>query len=240
MAKRKSKKKFFMILLFVLLLVTVGGVGYCNQRRIKEKNVSKEVENSSMEKDNEEEKVLEKGYNLPVDNSEKEEAENDCKKVMEVIADLYKGAEKGESSNVVLSDQTIMEMLEKIKEMGYPVMDEQVYSDIENYEVVDDFLQKCIDGKSGAIAIYQIRSDGGIGRSKFIFNGKDMYVLAASAVWNQENKPGIVYISYTRIKEWDYTEEGWFCFELCVPEPPEVTEVVDGSCMIKVKPMNDE
>ncbi len=22
-----------------------------------------------------------------------------------------------------------------------------------------------------------------------------------------------------RIKEWKYTDKGWFCYELCVPEP---------------------
>ncbi len=37
------------------------------------------------------------------------------------------------------------------------------------------------------------------------------------------------YISYTRLKEWKYTDKGWFCYELCVPEPPEVSEIMDGS-----------
>lgn len=26
----------------------------------------------------------------------------------------------------------------------------------------------------------------------------------------------------------------------CVPEPPKVTEIVDGSCMLRIKPMTDE
>ena len=36
-------------------------------------------------------------------------------------------------------------------------------------------------------------------------------------------------------QEWKYTEKGWFCYELCVPEPPEVSEIVDGSCLIRIK-----
>lgn len=48
------------------------------------------------------------------------------------------------------------------------------------------------------------------------------------------------YISYARIKEWKYTEKGWFGYELCVPEPPEVTEIVDGSCLVRIKPMTKE
>ena len=43
-----------------------------------------------------------------------------------------------------------------------------------------------------------------------------------------------------RLKEWKYTDKGWFCYELCVPEPPEVSEIVDGSCVIRIKPMTEE
>ena len=67
-----------------------------------------------------------------------------------------------------------------------------------------------------------------------------MYVLRVLAVWDDENEPKITYTSYTRIKEWKYTNKGWFCYELCVPEPPEVMEIVDGSCMLRIKPMTDE
>lgn len=51
---------------------------------------------------------------------------------------------------------------------------------------------------------------------------------------------GLSYISYARIKEWKYTDKGWFCYELCVPEPPEVTEIVDGSCLVRIKPLSKE
>lgn len=35
-------------------------------------------------------------------------------------------------------------------------------------------------------------------------------------------------------------EKGWFIFEYCVPEPPEVTEIVYGNAMIRVKPIKEE
>ena len=37
----------------------------------------------------------EKGYGLPVDEQEEKEAANDCKKMMELIFDIYKDADKG-------------------------------------------------------------------------------------------------------------------------------------------------
>ena len=98
---------------------------------------------------------------------------------------------------------------------------------MENYECVERFLGDCIAGKCGFVVIYEIHDDGGIGRMRFIFDGTEMYVVSAKIIWNSNNKPGISYISYTRIKDWKYTEKGWFCYELCVPEPPEVSEIMD-------------
>ena len=182
----------------------------------------------------------EKGYGLPVDEQEEKEAANDCKKMMELIFDIYKDADKGTASNVVLNDETVLEMQKRLMETGCPVSTLVTYSNMENYESVDRFLEECTDGKSGSVVIYEIHGDGGIGRMKFIFDGTEMYVVSARGIWNDNNKPGMSYISYTRIKEWKYTEKGWFGYELCVPERPEVSEIMDGSCLIRIKPMTEE
>ena len=152
----------------------------------------------------------EKGYDLPVDEQEREEAESDCKKVMGLISDIYHRADKGDASNVVLNDETIHEMQDRIKEKGYPVTAMETYSNMENYEKVDNFLKECLKGKSGSVVVYELHSDGGIGRDKFIFDGENMYLMGASATWNMKDAPGLSYISYTRIKEWKYTDKGWF------------------------------
>ena len=182
----------------------------------------------------------EKGYDLPVDEQEREEAETDCKKLMEHYLDIYETADKGIASNVVLDDQTVLEIQKKVKDAGYPIATMVTYSNMGNYESVDSFLKECMEGQSGSVVIYEIHNDGGLGRMKFIFDGTDMYVVSTRGIWNADNKPGISYISYTRLKEWKYTEKGWFCYELCVPEPPEVSEIVDGSCLIRIKPMTEE
>lgn len=183
---------------------------------------------------------LEKGYDLPVDDSERKEAEEKCKTVMEHISDLYEQADKGGTSNVILSDEMLLEMQSKVKELGCPVTAAVTYSNMENHEVADSFLEKCVEGKSGSVVVYDVQNDGGLGRMKFIFDGTDMYVVSIRGVWSDDNKPEISYLFHTKIKEWKYTDKGWFCYELCVPEPPEITEVMDGSCMIRVKPMTGE
>ncbi len=182
---------------------------------------------------------LEKGYDLPVTKSEREEAETDCKRVMELYADIYEHAEKGEALNVVLDNETVFQIQSEVSETGCPVTTMVAYSNMKNYESMEHFLKECMEGKSGTSVIYEIHSDGGLERMKYIFDGENMYVLCARGIW-YNSKPEMSYVSYTRIKEWKYTEKGWFCYELCVPEPPEVSEIVDGSCLIRVKPMTEE
>ena len=237
------KKKSILLIMVFLIGCFVCACG-------KEKSVvgetlvedTEEVSSTEETKSAEEEAAeqWEKGYGLPVDEQEEKEAANDCKKMMELIFDIYKDADKGTASNVVLNDETVLEMQKRLMETGCPVSTLVTYSNMENYESVDRFLEECTDGKSGSVVIYEIHGDGGIGRMKFIFDGTEMYVVSAGGIWNDNNKPGMSYISYTRIKEWKYTEKGWFGYELCVPEPPEVSEIVDGSCLIRVKPMTEE
>lgn len=183
---------------------------------------------------------IEKGYDLPVDAGQRKEAEEDCKKMMELIRKIYAQADKGDALNTALSHDVISEMKDKLKATDNPVITTEIYAVMENFENVDKFLENCIKGEHGSAVIYQIHSGGGLGRLKFIFDGTDMYVLSASAVWDHENEPAVVYVSYTRVKEWEYTEKGWFCYQMCVPEPPEVTEIMDGSCMLRIKPIADE
>ena len=236
--------------ILVLLTVVIAGMICWRRLHTEEKKVAgetlvedtEEVSSTEETRSAEEEAAeqWEKGYGLPVDEQEEKEVENDCRAMMERIYEIYKEAGKGTASNVVLTDETILELQKKLMETGYPVATLVTYSNMENYERVDSFLEDCTAGKSGSVVIYEIHDDGGIGRMKFIFDGTDMYVVSAGSVWNKNGKSGTSYISYTRIKEWKYTDKGWFCYELCVPEPPEVSEIMDGSCLIRVKPMTEE
>lgn len=184
--------------------------------------------------------LMAKGYNLPVDIDEKEEAETEGHVVMEMIADIYANADKGDASNVTISDETILRMAERIAEKGYPVTAIKTYFSMRNYKKVDKFLENSINGESGSVVLYTIRSDGGISRNKYIYDGADMYVVTAVYSWGDADEAVLTNISYTRMKKWSYSEKGWFCYELCVPVYPEVSEVVDGCSLIRVQPMPEE
>lgn len=183
---------------------------------------------------------MEKGYNLPIEADERKEAEEDCLQMMAMIGEMYAQADKGDASNVVLSDGVVEQIKEKTGETGEPVTAVTTYVSMGNYQVMEDFLKACESGEKGSVILYEIHSDGGIGRRKYYFDGRDMYVLCTIALWSGDGEPIISTMTLNRIKEWEYTEKGWFIYHLCVPEVPEVSEMVDGSCMIRIKPMEDE
>ncbi len=236
--------------LIVCMLVCSMAFCSCNKEEKTAKPVIEQKEKVIKEKaesidsiESEEQTVVmdsdtEKGHDLPVDAKEKEEAERDSCQLMTLLADIYKNADKGNSFDVVLDRASMKQMLLIIKKQGYPVISSAVYSNMENYKEVEDFLINAQSGNTGSTVIYEIHSDGGIGRKKYVYDGKDMFLLASNVVWGEDNKPEMTFISYTRLKEWRYSDKGWFCYELCVPEYPEVTEVVDGSCLVRIKPMS--
>ena len=199
----------------------------------------KSVPNNNTKEDVISEEDLEKGYDLPVPAQENEEATRDSMQIMSGLEHIYRNVDKGDSLNVVLDNKSICKMIKKIKQQGYSVTVSEDYSNMENYKRFSSFLAKAQEKQKGSGVIYEVHSEGSIGREKFIYDGKEMFLLASNASWDDNGKPIITFVSYTRIKKWRYSRKGWFCYELCVPEYPEVTEMVDGSCLIRIKPMSD-
>lgn len=233
-----KKRIWFIVLISCLLCGCIRRGRTLDSQLMDSREVDFSEENENNKEDITEQ--WEKGYDLPINETERKEAEDECKKVLVLISDIYILADKGDAVNPVLDDKTIYKMQDRIKEKGYPVTTMKAYAAMENYKRVEAFLKNCQDEKAGSVVLYELHSDGGIGRDKFIFDGKDMYLISACATWNSNDTYGMSYISYARIKEWKYTEKGWFGYELCVPETPEVTEIVDGSCLVRIKPMTKE
>lgn len=180
----------------------------------------------------------EKGYDLPISDSEREKAQAEGREIMELVADLARDG--GGEPEAVFSEEAVCEMAERIGERKVPVRTNRPYSNMANYEKLESFLNAASAGESGRAVVFEIHSDGSIGRCQYTFDGEDMYVLTANFVWDDDGEPAMAYLSNARIMQWEFTEKGWFSYRLCVPEYPEVTEVVDGSCLIRVLPITQE
>lgn len=234
MGKKKNKGSLQYVIWSVVLISVIALSCLILDRKREDKK--EETENRT--EVNRQTERREKGYNLPVGKERKQEAEKDIRTRMEEIQDVF-CIEKEVESNTILSKESIEKLKKELQKEGKPVADSQRYSQMENYEAMESFLLACREGKKGSVILYYVKSGGGVNRMEFESDGENMYVLETIAEWNNENEAMITGTSYTRVKDWSYTEKGWFSYELCAPQPPEVTEVVDASMMIRVKPMEE-
>lgn len=231
--KQRNRKIHRMLGILLIFGIVIGLALYIKWKFSDKDNKSKSAKQSS-----EDAAVWEKGYNLPIDEKESEQADQDCMKIAkEVEKAIGKGI--GENANISDVEKTIIEVVDKEES---PVLGTGIYDNLHNYKKMDTFIKNITAGKKGEIVIYEVHADKGFARKKFLFDGKDLYCLFTNLSWsdNEKSEPQITSSSYTRIKKWNYTDRGWFCYELCVPEPPEVTEVVNGNIMLRVHPFNEK
>lgn len=233
MGNKKIYRKYAVLVILLILLIGLSGIMLSRDK--KENSQSKGEETKGTEQTDQ----WKKGYNLPLDVQKKTEAEEECRAAMELISSRYQNVKQGEASEGVLSDEEIVALKDVLKEEGLTVTGADAYSTMEHYETMEDFLADCQEGNEGEVVLYKVKSSGGLNRTGFEFDGEDMYVVDTIAEWSGEGEPVISSTSYTRVKWWNYTEKGWFSYELCAPQPPEVTEVVDASTMIRVQPMEE-
>ena len=125
-------------------------------------------------------------------------------------------------------------ILDKIERCSVPAFFSGREEHMRNADKFDGFLKNAQKGEKDSIIVYEVHEDGGVGRNKYIFDGQNMYVLYVGSVWNNDEDVISIDTTYTRIKEWNYTKDGWFTGEFCVPEPPERSETVDGRFRILV------
>lgn len=229
----------------ILLIIMIGAAGVATKKKgdTPLKAVREELELPAGD-ENVTEEVTEdrykKGYGLPVPKEELKEAGEDSISAMNSIQSIYRSGEKEIASNGGISNETAKRMMEVLQKTKHPVLGESFSLDMGNYKEMELFLDSCKAEIKGELVMYEIHTDGSIGRRKFIYDGRDMYELYTGVIWNKEGSPSIAISSLSRIKQWEYTKKGWLCIEYCVPEPPEVSEIVDGSSMLRVKPQKKE
>ena len=229
---KKENRTSFLIILAVLMCSVLGG---CS--RITD-NTDTDAPTAVGDQPHAED--YEQGYDLPVDSTQQEEAEEDLTEMMELIRAIYEDTEKGTSVNVVITQDTAVNMQKSIGEEGVPAAVSGSDVNMLNYEVMDHFLKEASEGQEAETVLYRIHTDGTVSREKFTFDGQDMYSLYTKGRWTDTMEPECGTSSYSRINEWKYTEKGWFSYEYCTAQPPELTEVIDAYEMVRIRPLEEE
>lgn len=232
-ATRQKKRTLKIVTLTIILIGIILTALYFSFSRTLFWDSSKEILEKSMNRIPEKEyeemnamvydvsyEYIEKGYDLPIEESQKKIAIADCTSVMETI----------------IPAKTVKEKMDLLKKQGKVAVSNDVYSDMTNYEQMEHFLDDCKQGVECKIIVYEIQDDDKVTRMEYYFDGEEMYVL--TSIGKLDETAVISSISYNRIKQWDYTEKGWFAYEVCMPEYPEVSETTPAYELVKVKPWN--
>ena len=140
----------------------------------------------------------EKGYGLPVDEEEREEAEQECAAALELTKKFARAAQ--DAGGVLTADEA-EQMADVLAAQGNPVTTFDIYQDMKNCEVIDAFLEDCENGRSAEAAEYEVYKDGSIGRKKFVFDGEDLYVLSVTASWRGGDAKSIGEMACTRAEK---------------------------------------
>ena len=130
---------------FLFLAILVFSLCGCSAERAEEGKTAEMKDIVEIENSKDVQEHIEKGYGLPISATERKEAEDDCRKQMELISDIYAKADKGDSLNVVLSIETLEKMVEILKETGCSVKVSDTYYGMENHEKFEDFLNSTVD-----------------------------------------------------------------------------------------------
>ena len=203
-----KRKSILLVLCIGMILTSCESKISLNSTDVKNE---KNQKNTTMENPD-------KGYNLPIDEDKKKEAVNDCEEIMGIIRDIYSEYNGIQEADQNTAEQMMNRMKEIIKQNGNPVIGSDHYSVMDNYQKMEQFLKSAEQEEKGSVILYEADTDGGITRKEYSYDGKEMSVMSAKMIWSEDTEPVLTYISLSKIKEWAYTENGNFCYELCVPD----------------------
>ena len=136
---KKENRTSFLIILAVLMCSVLGG---CS--RITDNT---DTDAPTAVGDQPHAQDYEQGYDLPVDSTQQEEAEEDLTEMMELIRAIYEDTEKGTSVNAVITQDTAVNMQKSIGEEGVPAAVSGSDVNMLNYEVMDQFLKEASEGQ---------------------------------------------------------------------------------------------
>ena len=207
------------------MLFLLGGATACIQNQKEETKEKQEI----------------KSYDIPIKKEEEKKERRECKKAMQQCQTLYQNAKKDESLNKILSSEDMEKMAKHLAEKTGKTIDiSSGQYNLWNYKKMEKFIQKLGKKEEAEIVWYRVGSSGEIGRNLFDFDGKTMYLTSTIGTWNDKEEPVVGEPVKAEIKWWKETESGWFSYEISTPQPPEVTEIVDGTDMLRIIPQKEE
>ncbi len=130
---------------------------------------------------------------------------NSCK-------DIYEQADKGSTFNVVLDEATVQSMVTRIGQQGYSAVDYLGTMNMQCPDPIVYFGSTIASGEDTGVSYYMVYNDGQISVYHIARTNGIWYLIAMSAVWDDNDEPKILTEGRYAVGDVQYTDKGWLIY----------------------------
>lgn len=134
--------------------------------------------------------------------------EADAKEALRSTREAYKKADKGSSSNVVLSSQGVRDIVLALGQAGYPAVDYFGKMDMQQPQQLLDFGAAINAGQDAEAVYYVVHDDGSIHANNLIRQGGLSCVFTVSVEWDGRD-PRVYSSGQHELSTLKMTDKGW-------------------------------
>ncbi|MDO4170024.1 MAG: DUF6070 family protein [Lachnospiraceae bacterium] len=230
------KKLVAQIIISMLVMILLGYVTWRHESNIASKD--EVVEDTNTDKIREEKKDDQKYKIKYVDMSQKEtnEAKDSVFTVLKQCKHLYHEIDKGQASNVTLTEKAVHQMINLVASKGYSVTCGAEDYNMQHYKKVNQSLIKARNHKDSDITFYVINSSGIFLYQHLQFQDQKLFVTSASASFDENMEMQLNYVEKLQVYQWNYTKKGWLIWEKALSRNQEM----DMHVCYRVLPLDDQ
>lgn len=173
---------------------------------------------------------------IDIQKEEKEKVERLLSLVGDSCKDIYSRADKGDSSGVVLDEETVHKMAEAAASQGVAVTCGNYDYNMLNYEKVDEILCNAPDSKDSETEFYEITTNGYIKYFGLQLENQELIVTYANAAFDEAMELHVQQLEKFKVYDWEYTEKGWLIWEKALSRNQEM----DMHSFVRILPLDEK
>ena len=145
----------------------------------------------------------------PISDAKLREYKDNALAAMESTREVYQAADKGSSSNVVLSEETVAQMLNALGAAGYTAVDYFGNLNVQNAQPLIDFGNAVNAGVEGEACYYVVHSDGTLHANNLAYKNTVASVTTVSVDWDDKGQANVYSTGQYALTKLELTAKGW-------------------------------
>lgn len=146
------------------------------------------------------------------DKKEKSAVREELLAVAEGCRDIYEQADKGAAINVVLDNATVRALVTRIGELGYSAVDYLGTMNMVCPDPIVYFGSTIPTGADTGVSYYTVYTDGQISVYHLARTNGVWYLVAMSAVWDENCNPTVLTEGRYAIGDVSFSDKGWLIY----------------------------